>query len=185
MRNLLAIDDESTTTTASAGVLTGRGATEISAAIREQLDLAVPGAQRPTLLTVMTGLIGYLLLLGPGCYFVVQRLGRPGVAWVLFPLVILGAAAIALQAGKSAPIAATPISQLEIVDVLPTEDLTRGALFAQLGSARAERFDLTLAPKDEKPLTASLAWHGATGAGLGGMNSTSSSVGATVLSGSQ
>ncbi len=178
LRNLLGISDDSTTTTASAGVLTGRGATELSAAIREQLDLAVPGAQRPTLLTVMTGLIGYLLLLGPGCYFVVQRFGRPGVAWVLFPLVILGAAALALQAGKTAPIAAAPISQLEIIDVLPAENLTRGALFAQLGSARAERFNLTLAPRDVEPTTASLAWHGATGAGLGGMNSAGTSAGA-------
>jgi hypothetical protein len=179
LRNLLGIEDDSTTTSASAGVLTGRGATQISAAIREQLDLAVPGAERPTLLTVMAGLIGYLLLLGPGCYFVVQRFGRPGVAWLLFPLVIIGAAAIALQAGKTAPLAAPPISQLEIVDVLPAENLARGALFAQLGSARAERFELTLSPKIVEATTASLAWHGATGAGLGGMNSASSSVGAT------
>ncbi len=178
LRNVLGIDDESATNTASAGALMGRGATELSAAIREQLDLAVPGAQRPTLLTVMTGLIGYLLLLGPGCYFVVQRLGRPGVAWVLFPLVIIGAVALALQAGKAAPIAAAPISQLEIVDVLPAEKFTRGALFAQLGSNNAHRFELSLARNNLEAITETLAWHGATGAGLGGMNSASSSVGA-------
>ena len=156
--------------------LSSLGYSDLSGALRQRL-----GREFATVTTisfsVVAGLIlAYLLLLGPLDYLFVHRLvGRPLVAWISFPLLVLatccGAAALAHRSKGTQP----HVNQTELVDFDSSTGRVRGSYWSMLYSPNSDRYDLTLAARlpgghsAETPETL-LSWFGLAGSGLGGMN---------------
>ena len=61
------------------------------AALSEMLDLGLPATT-----WIVIFLVGYVVLVGPGQYFLLRRLDRREWAWIGFPALALGAAGLLL-----------------------------------------------------------------------------------------
>ena len=120
--------------------------------------------------------IVYILLIGPGDYFLLRRLGR-GMqwTWVTFPAIVVIFAAGAYLAAYWLKGDQLRVSQVDLVDI-DAEGMARGASWFSVFSPRGESFDLSLRPRlpDGQPppeTSASLAWLGKAGNEFNGMYS--------------
>ena len=88
----------------------------------------------------------YLLLIGPVDYFVLRRIGRPGLTWVTFPVVALvfsGVAVITVSLGRTG---GSEMSCIEVVEELSGTELARGSVWCSLWSSG--RDDVSFAVPD-------------------------------------
>ena len=119
--------------------------------------------------------IVYILLIGPGDYFLLRRLGR-GMqwTWVTFPAIVVIFAAGAYVAAYWLKGDQLRVSQVDLVDI-DAEGTARGASWFSIFSPRGESFDLSMRPclPDGQPpeTSGSLAWLGKAGNEFNGMYS--------------
>ncbi len=120
--------------------------------------------------------IAYILLIGPGDYFLLRRLGR-GMqwTWVTFPAIVVLFSAGAYSAAYWLKGDQLRVSQADLVDI-DAEGTARGASWFSIFSPRGESFDLTMRPRlpdGQRPekASASLAWLGKAGNEFNGMYS--------------
>ncbi len=118
----------------------------------------------------------YILLIGPGDYFLLRRLGL-GMqwTWITFPAIVVLFAAGAYLAAYWLKGNQLRVSQIDLVDI-DAEGTARGASWFSIYSPRGESFDLSMQPRlpDGKPpqdAGASLAWFGKAGDEFNGMYS--------------
>jgi len=118
----------------------------------------------------------YILLIGPGDYFLLRRLGR-GMqwTWVTFPAIVVIVSIGANVAAYWLKGDQLRVSQVDLVDV-DAGGAARGASWFSIFSPRGESFDLTMRPRlpnGQKPedISASLAWLGKAGNEFNGMYS--------------
>ena len=125
---------------------------------------------------VIASLIGlYILCIGPGDYFLVNRLlKRHEWTWVSFPLItLLFCAAAWLIASRNRP-SEMQLNQLEIIDIDAATGDARGNAWMTLYSPDAASATLGLAIDAEQPMELDdsvLTWMGLPGDGLGGLSS--------------
>ena len=125
---------------------------------------------------VIASLIGlYILCIGPGDYFLVNRLlKRHEWTWVSFPLItLLFCAAAWLIAARNRP-AEMQLNQLEIIDVDAATGDTRGNAWMTLYSPDVTSATLGLAVDSDQSFEIDdsvLTWMGLPGDGLGGLGS--------------
>jgi hypothetical protein len=158
--------------------LVSLGYDDLAGALRQQLGKSFAGVTAIGFPMVAALVIGYVLLLGPLSYLFVEKLfGRPWVAWITLPLVVLGTsvgAALLLGAAKKS--GGERINTAELVDFDLTTGRTRGNCWATLYSPRAARFDVALAPRMPNGQAVAeaqslVSWLGLPGGGIGGMHS--------------
>ncbi len=151
--------------------------------LRRSLDVAFQGVTPAPFGLVALLVIGYILLIGPGDYFLVKRLlKRMELTWITFPLIVVGVSAAAYWAAHWMKGDSLRVNQVEFVDVDLTSGAARGTVYTHFFSPRVERYDLALAPNFAgKPLgepgrpdpgdnqSQLVAWLGSTGYGLDGM----------------
>ena len=120
--------------------------------------------------------IVYILLIGPGDYFLLRRLGR-GMqwTWITFPAIVVLFAVGAYLAAYWLKGDQLRVSQVDLVDI-DAEGTARGASWFSIFSPRGESFDLSMRPRlpDGQPpqqASASLAWFGKAGNEFNGMYS--------------
>lgn len=158
------------------------GGVDLVSRLLERLDNAFAGIRTAPFLLIVGLVLLYLLLIGPGDYFFVKRvLGRVEATWVTFPLIVLGTSVAAYAGAYWLKGDRLRVNQVEVVDIDTTTGRARGLLLTHLFSPRAERYDLTLNPRDVAgrpiaPDAASTAWLGKPGYGLGAMRSGGGSV---------
>ena len=127
----------------------------------------------------------YLLLIGPGDYFLVTRLlKRPEWTWLTFPLIVAASSAGAYWYAHSQKGDQLRVNQVEIVDLDATTGTLRGTTWTHLFSPAVQQFDLAFRPAYlGQPLADStpriVAWLGLPGFALGGMQSTSGQTGSS------
>ncbi|HEY3391272.1 MAG TPA: hypothetical protein VGK58_01100 [Lacipirellulaceae bacterium] len=157
--------------------LVTRGYDDLSGALRQQLSRSYAGVSIVPFSAVAILAIAYLVVLGPGDYFLVRRwLRRPWIAWLTFPVIVLVFAVAALAIGdwrKGVPQA--KLNWLELIDVDTISGRTRGSYWGALYSAATRQFDLAfqtadLASRDRSQPTILLSSWGLPGAGIGGMH---------------
>jgi hypothetical protein len=119
--------------------------------------------------------IVYILLIGPGDYFLLRRLGR-GMqwTWITFPAIVVLFSVGAYLADYWLKGDQLRINQIDLVDI-DAEGTVRGATWFGIFSPRGESFDLSLRPRlpdGQAPQEAStaLAWMGKAGNELNGMH---------------
>jgi hypothetical protein len=154
------------------------GYNDLAGALRQRLGRSFPSVTTMSFSTVALLAIGYLLVLGPLDYFVIHKLlGRPMLAWVTFPLIVLvtSGGAFWLAEGNRGD---RRVNQLELVDVDLTTGRARGTYWATLYSPRSQRYDLALTVRllgrelPEQPQTL-LSNLGLPGTGVGGTQAVS------------
>ena len=119
--------------------------------------------------------VSYLLLIGPGDYFLVKRiLKRAQLTWVTFPLIVLIVSATAYWSAHWSKGDKLRLNQIEIVDVDTTKGWARGTIWTHFFAPEVHRYDLTL--QSDENLSSSLksyesvvSWLGLPGFQLGGM----------------
>ena len=132
-------------------------------------------ASRSFLALVALLVVVYILLIGPGDYFLVKKLmNRPALTWITFPLIVLGVSAVAYWYANVKKGDQLRVNQVEIVDVDTTSGLVRGTVWSHFFTPRVDQYQLTLKPdflggaalKNSVP---QVAWLGLPGYSLGGM----------------
>ncbi|MCI0492677.1 MAG: hypothetical protein L0Z07_07055 [Planctomycetes bacterium] len=154
------------------------GYNDLAGGLRQQLGHTFDSVTTITFPLVAMLVVGYLLLLGPASYWIARHFGgRPEIAWLVFPLLVLATSGAAYWIGLVSKGDRARTNQLELVDVDFTSMQARGTYWAALYSPRSERFDLGLDVR--LPAHATLAnhegverivsWWGLLGMGVGGM----------------
>ena len=131
---------------------------------------------------VVALVVAYLLLIGPGDYFLLRKVvRRMEWTWLSFPLIVLLFCVGAYVAAHRLKGDRVRVNQIDLVDVAVAADdgatsaLVRGTSWMNVFSPRAEAFDFALQPQlpdGVRPpdATASVAWLGLPGRFLGGMD---------------
>jgi hypothetical protein len=156
--------------------VTHLGYDDLTGQLRAALD-QFPGVALVNFTTVSVLTVVYLLLIGPGDYLLLSRLGIPRqVTWITFTLVALSFGLAAWYLGREAHGSRVRVNQLEIVDIDATDRAVRGTVWTHLYSPQAARFDLVPTARLGQPPLATgrqawLAWQGLPGNSLGGLAS--------------
>jgi hypothetical protein len=163
-------------------MLMSLGYNDLSGALRQRLASAFANVRTMTFPVVATLAIAYLLILGPGDYWLVHKvLRRPRAAWITFPLLVLATSACAYAlAGWSKGAGGARVNQVQLVDFDLSGGRTRGTYWAALYSPDARRFDFGLSsdPSSSGGDTLLACW-GLTGSGIGGMDARNVDLGIT------
>jgi hypothetical protein len=162
------------------------GYTDLSGQLRSSLDSFKDVSAIPFAL-VAAIIVAYILLIGPGDYFLLKKLVRRMTwTWATFPVIaiVVGAGAFAISDYLKG--SQLRVCQADLVDVDVAAHAIRGTTWANIFCPRAESLDLSLQPQPipakGDPVAATnpaptaqssgyFAWLGLPGAGLGGMNS--------------
>ncbi len=125
----------------------------------------------------------YILLIGPGDYFLVKKfLRRMELTWVTFPVIVVGVSVGAYYMAYWMKGDSLRVNQVELVDVDTESGLTRGTTWTQIFSPRPDAYNLSFEPKlpsgqspqargDQTPRVL-ISWLGLPGTALGGMRPT-------------
>lgn len=176
LRRLLDWDDREQNTQ----TVEQQDAQDLSAHLRNSLDKQFVGVQLIPFGVVAFLVGGYLLLIGPGDFFLVRRLlNRPTLTWLTFPLIVIGMSVLAYSLGTRSKGDQLRVSQVEIVDVDCADDtvskaFTRGTVWTHFFTPQVESLDLQLQPRFlGQPTTGAtnelVTWLGLPGYALGGM----------------
>ncbi len=156
--------------------VTHLGYDDLIGQLRAALD-QFPGVALVNFTTVSVLTVVYLLLIGPGDYLLLSRLGIPRhITWITFTLVALGFGLAAWYLGREAHGSRVRVNQLEIVDIDASDRIVRGTVWTHLYTPRAALFDLAPTIDLGQPPLATgrkswLAWQGLPGGSLGGLAS--------------
>jgi hypothetical protein len=118
----------------------------------------------------------FLLLVGPGDYFVLGQLGWPRHwTWITFPLVALLFFSVAWFVGAQSHGRQTRVNQAEVIDIDVGSQLVRGIAWTHVFSPETRHFDLEAAIVPPRGVADGsqgwLAWQGLPGDALGGLES--------------
>jgi hypothetical protein len=162
----------------------GYGYGDLSGQLRSALD-AFTGVKVIPFALVAMMIVGYLLLIGPGDYFLLKKaFRRMQWTWFTFPLMVIVVSFTAYWLANYLKGDRLRVNQVDLVDVDVATKTIRGTTWLNLFSPRMESFDLSLQPvppkksgeaekadsKMGKNATGYFAWFGLPGSGLGGMN---------------
>jgi hypothetical protein len=156
--------------------VTHLGYEDLVGQLRSALD-HFPGVTAVTFTTVSMLIAGYLLLIAPGDFFLLSRLGLPRhLTWLTFPLVALAALAAAAIVQRQSHGSRPRLNQAEIIDIDLTQQIARGTVWSHVFNSKTARTSAALRlapPPGVKPETidATLDWQGLPGDALGGLES--------------
>lgn len=143
--------------------------------IRSVLDHSFADVHLVPFALVAFLVVCYILLIGPGDYFLVNRVfKRPEWTWVTFPVIVVAVSAGAYWYANRQKGDALRVNQVEFVDIDASTHFTRGTTWTHFFTPRVAEFDLAFEPRDfrDEPLQKSeslVAWLGQPGYALGGM----------------
>jgi hypothetical protein len=154
------------------------GFTDLAGQLRAAVD-HFPGLSSGTFTLVGLVMVAYLLLLGPGDFFLCRWFGRQWMhlTWFTFPLLVAGCAALAITLTNYSRQHTPLVNQLDICDVDVMGNSVRGFTVASLFSPQTTAYDLELqvdpqmAKNFAERLQGDACWLGLPGSGLGSLES--------------
>ena len=111
------------------------------AVIRDHLS-DIPGAAPLPMSWLLVFSALYLLVIGPGDYFLLKWMGRQPLTWITFPVSIAVFSTIALVGTSLTKGSKATVVRVEVVDKLPGTDLWRGT--SRIGVFATRKTDLKL-----------------------------------------
>lgn len=154
------------------------GYSDLSGQLRSALE-DFPGVARVPFLAV-AGLMGvYLLVVGPGDWWLVRKVFRSQrIGWLTLPVWIALAIAVGIFLGVWGKGEQGRINEVILVDYDAAENQVRGTAWGDVFSPTTDRYDFTYRPPPVWQTTESnaeagvaITWQGLPGRGLGGMDS--------------
>lgn len=117
--------------------------------------------------------IAYILLIGPGDYYLVNKIfKRPEITWISFPLAVIGVSVAAYWFANWQKGDQLRVNQVEFIDV-DASGFARGTVWTHFFTPQVAEFDLSLRPAFLKTQISdserTVGWLGQPGYGLGGM----------------
>ncbi len=154
------------------------GPADLVLTLTQRLDqeLENSGIRTPPFLMIAGLVLLYILLIGPGDYFLVKHvLKRMEWTWVTFPAIVLLTCLAAYWYANHLKGDALHVNRVEVVDIDNATGMARGTLWTHIFSPNAERYNLVLDAKSPSgnpaPVKASsVAWLGRPASGMGGMS---------------
>ena len=164
----------------AAQVLTEQGygyqiGTDLISQLRSALDEKFIGVEIVSFGVVSLLVIGYILLIGPGDYFLVKKIfRRTELTWITFPLIVVGVSTAAYWFANWMKGDQLRVNQVEVVDIDTLTGKVRGTTWTHFFTPRVHQFDLTFEPNILGSEVASdsqtlVSWLGLPGSHLGGM----------------
>lgn len=159
------------------GQVTELGYTDLSGQLRVGLE-QFPSVTFVDFTSIALLIFLYLACIGPGDYFLLDRLGLPKhLTWLTFPLVTAVFAGLGIYLATRAHGESVRVTQAEVIDLDAASGLMRGTHWTHLYSPRTQKFDLTVKPNAQiasKIATRGgwLGWQGLPGKGVGGLGAT-------------
>ncbi|EAQ78141.1 hypothetical protein [Blastopirellula marina] len=150
------------------------GYEDLSGQLRVALD-QFQGVHLISFLLIGVIVVGYLLLIGPGDYFLLKRyFPRMEWTWVTFPLFVLLACGASWGIAFWAKGHELRMNQVDVLDCDLASRVVRSTTWAHIYSPQTQRLNIQL--HNQSPAQASdwkqiLAWQGLPGKSLGGMDS--------------
>lgn len=148
---------------------------DMTGKLRVALDNQFVGVKAIPFALVAFFVFLYIMLIGPGDYFLVRKfLKRPGLTWITFPLIVLGVSAAAYGYANWKKGDQLRVNQVEVVDIDTATGLVRGTVWSHFFTPRVGQYDLSLEPRLlagralDNP-TQRVSWLGLPGYSLGGM----------------
>jgi hypothetical protein len=166
----LAIHTDSTQPTAGSQQVSD---TDIIVEVKNTLAESLVGVNVVPFGLVALLVIAYILLIGPGDYYLVNKVfKRPEVTWISFPLAVIGVSAAAYWFANWQKGDQLRVNQVEFIDVAEN-GFTRGTVWTHFFTPQVAEFDLSFRPaflntqlSDNERI---VGWLGQPGYGLGGM----------------
>jgi hypothetical protein len=158
-----------------AGQAATTGLTDLVSQLRGALD-QFEGVTLVSFAMVAMLVVAYILLIGPGDYFLVRWLKRMEWTWITFPLIVAAVSSGAYLLASHLKGSELRLNQVDLVDVCLDRQtpLVRGTTWMNVFSPRADAYDLRYSPQlakgagqDSQVL---LSWLGLPGSALGGMD---------------
>ncbi|MCO6047625.1 hypothetical protein NG895_27285 [Aeoliella sp. ICT_H6.2] len=154
------------------------GPDDIVVALEQQLDkqLEQSGIRTPPFMAIAGLVVLYILLIGPGDYFFVQRvLKKMEWTWVTFPTIVVVTCLAAYWYANYLKGDSLRVNQVEVVDIDNSTGFVRGTMWTHVFSPNPDRYTLSLEAKSpagsaSQPSETSVAWLGKPSPGLGGMS---------------
>lgn len=177
-RVLRATDDDSDLTSGSSqalGKVSHIAYDDVVGQIRATLDQFRD--VRPIAFSLIATLVGvYILLIGPGDFFLLSKIiRRMHWSWLTFPMIVLAFSLLSVYLWQATRDTEVKINQLEVVDVDIEGQTVRGTTWAHCYSPCADVYSLEMEIDDRFVTDAKvlLAWQGLPGDTLGGLDATS------------
>lgn len=172
VRRLLGMDEARSSLAAESTAVLHYGFDDLAGQLRSALD-QFPEVPLVSFSLVMGLLVAYLVLVGPGDYFFLRKLvGRMGLTWVTFPLVVAAFCVGTFVLVHRLKGHDVRVNQVDLIDLEAESNLVRGTSWATVFSPRTDRYRLAfeVAGPDGARAPTLAAWFGLPGAGLGGMD---------------
>ena len=151
------------------------GYSDLAGQLRSGLD-QFEGVWRIPFGLIVAAIVLYLLLVGPGDYFLLRKvLRRMELTWVTFPVIVVLFCVLAYVVARYTKGDQFLVNQASLIDVDVETGELRGTAWANIFSPETCRTDLRFTVRDQgvapdadsRPVT---AWLGLSGEGLGGMD---------------
>ena len=148
---------------------------DMTGRVRNALDSKFQGVEVVSFALVAFLVLGYIVLIGPGDYFLVRKVfGKPEMTWITFPIFVVAVSVAAYFYARWTKGDQLRVNQVEVVDVDTTSGLIRGNVWTHFFTPQVEEYNLNLQPKIlvNKSLENSsteISWLGLPGYSLGGM----------------
>lgn len=159
----------------SGGRMTHLGYRDLIGQLRMALD-QYEGVATIHFYPVAGALLLYLLLLGPGEYFLLRTAAPRAMhlTWILFPLLLIAFVGGTIALGRSSRGSAVKVNHVEILDLDLVQGTQRGTFWTGVFSPEAREFSLTAQPgiplADAELAGVQIAWQALPGEGLGGVD---------------
>ena len=151
------------------GAMMHFGYRDMSGQLRSALD-QFDGVRLTPFWLVAALIAIYILLIGPGDYFLLRKfVGRMQLTWITFPLIVAAVCLGAFLLARGFKGDRFRTNQIDLVDVDTESGLARGASWANVFSPRTDALDISFRPRASDARTL-VGWLGLPGGGLGGMN---------------
>ena len=151
------------------GAMMHFGYRDMAGQLRSALD-QFDGVRLTPFWLVAALIVAYILVIGPGDYFLLRKLvGRMQYTWLTFSLFVVLAGAGALFLAFWFKGDELRVNQIDLIDVDAESGRMRGATWANVYNPRTEAFDFSVRPRTPHARTL-VGWLGLPGGGLGGMS---------------
>ncbi len=151
--------------------------------LRNALDSKFAGVEVVSFAFVAFLVLGYIVLIGPGDYYLVRKVfRRPELTWLTFPAMVIGVSAAAYFYANWTKGDQLRVNQVEVVDIDTTSGLARGTVWSHFFTPQVDKYHLTLVPSlfDNEGLEnidSQVSWLGLPGYALGGMQASATQTG--------